>query len=153
MLIGDKAPDFSLSNSDEQNIILSNLLGKNVVIYFYHRDDTPGCTQEAKDFQFLMNEFDKISVVVLGISKDNTSTHYNFKRKYNLTFDLLSDINLDVSNSYGALVEKNMFGKKYMGVDRSTFIVDKCGIVSMIWNQVHVVGHVEEVLSFFTKYE
>ena len=143
--IGTSAPLFLL-NSDEGEISLADLKGKNVVLYFYPKDDTPGCTIEAQDFTKKIAEFEKLDCVVLGISKDSIKSHCNFINKYNLAFNLLSDTNGETCSAYGVMKEKSMFGKKYFGIDRSTFLIDKVGKIARIWNSVKVNGHVEEVL-------
>ncbi|MBQ4875434.1 MAG: thioredoxin-dependent thiol peroxidase [Rickettsiaceae bacterium H1] len=147
MIVVDKAPDFSLFSDNGEKISLSDLSGKNIILYFYPKDDTPGCTQEAKDFTILIDEFEKLSVTVIGISKDNINSHKNFKKKYNLRFTLLSDESAEAIKKYGSWVEKSMFGKKYMGIDRSTFLIDKDGVIIKIWRKVKVNGHAEKVLS------
>ena len=147
MIIGDKAPNFSLFSDSGEKISLSSLLGRNIILYFYPKDDTPGCTQEAQDFKSLINDFDELCVTILGISKDNINTHKNFKKKQNLPFILLSDESAEIIKKYDSWVEKNMFGKKYMGIDRSTFLIDKNRIIVKIWRKVKVKGHVKKVLS------
>lgn len=149
--IGQAAPLFS-SKSDEGEVIeLSELKGKNVVLYFYPKDDTPGCTIEAQDFSKRIKEFEKFDCVVLGVSKDNISSHCKFIEKYDLSFNLLADENGEVCQKYGVIKEKSMFGKKYMGIDRSTFLINKMGKISQIWRSVKVNGHVEEVLLALSK--
>ncbi len=143
--IGKSAPLFSLA-SDEGDISLSDLKGKNVVLYFYPKDDTPGCTIEAQDFTKKIKEFEKLDCVVLGISKDSIKSHCNFIEKYNLAFNLLADVSGETCANYDVIKEKSMFGKKYLGIDRSTFLINKVGKIVKIWNSVKVNGHVEEVL-------
>lgn len=143
--VGKAAPLFS-SNSDEGEIALAELKGKNVVLYFYPKDDTPGCTIEAQDFSKKIKEFEKLDCIVLGVSKDSVKSHCNFIEKYNLAFNLLSDTDGEICAKYGVIKEKSMFGKKYFGIDRSTFLIDKLGKIVRIWNSVKVNGHVEEVL-------
>ena len=143
--IGKTAPEFNLI-SDEGEIALSELKGQNVVLYFYPKDDTPGCTIEAQDFTKKIKEFEKLDCVVLGVSRDNIKSHCNFISKYNLAFNLLSDLDGEICKKYGVLKEKSMFGKKYIGIDRSTFLINKMGRIVQIWNSVKVNGHVEEVL-------
>ncbi len=147
---GKSAPLFSL-HSDEGEISLLDLKGKNVVLYFYPKDDTPGCTIEAQDFTKKIKEFEKLDCVVLGISKDSVKSHCNFINKYNLAFNLLSDTDGETCAKYGVIKEKSMFGKKYFGIDRSTFLIDKMGKIVKIWNSVKVNGHVEEVLAALSK--
>lgn len=143
--VGKTAPLFS-STSDEGEISLSELKGKNVVLYFYPKDNTPGCTIEAQDFSKRIKEFEKLDCVVLGVSKDSVKSHCNFIEKYNLAFNLLADTEGEICAKYGVLKEKSMFGKKYFGIDRSTFLIDKLGKIVRVWNSVKVNGHVEEVL-------
>ncbi|MBU6338556.1 MAG: thioredoxin-dependent thiol peroxidase [Rickettsiales bacterium] len=144
--VGKAAPLFSLL-SDEGEISLSDLKGKNVVLYFYPKDDTPGCTIEAQDFTKKNAEFEKLNCVILGISKDDVESHCKFINKYKLNFNLLADSDGEVCEKYGVIKEKSMFGKKYFGIDRSTFLIDKLGKISHIWRSVKVNGHVEEVLA------
>jgi peroxiredoxin Q/BCP len=148
--INNKAPLFSLE-SDEGVINLEDLKGKNVVLYFYPKDDTPGCTIEAQDFTKKIQEFEKLDCVVLGISKDNVESHCKFIKKYNLAFNLLSDETGEICQAYGVFKEKSMFGNKYMGIERSTFLIDKMGKIAQIWRKVSVNGHVEEVLKSLEK--
>ena len=150
--VGKAAPLFCLA-SDEGEISLSELKGKNVVLYFYPKDDTPGCTIEAQDFTKKAAEFEKQDCVILGISKDSVKSHCNFISKYNLAFNLLSDPQSETCEKYGVIKEKSMFGKKYMGIDRSTFLINKMGKIAKVWNSVKVNGHVEEVLEALAKIE
>ena len=144
--IGKSAPAFTLA-SDEGEISLSDLKGQNVVLYFYPKDDTPGCTIEAQYFTKKVKEFEKKNCVILGISKDSVKSHCNFIEKYKLGFNLLADVDGEVCKKYDVIKEKSMFGKKYMGIDRTTFLIDSFGKISQIWNNVKVNGHVEEVLA------
>ena len=146
MIEGNKAPDFSLFNDEAQKISLENLLSQNIVLYFYPKDDTPGCTQEAKDFATIVDELKSYSTVILGISKDNINSHLNFRKKYNLPFSLLADESTTMLQKYDVWKEKSMFGKKYMGIERSTFLIDKNGIIIKIWRKVKVIGHAAAVL-------
>lgn len=143
--VGELAPLFSLP-SDDGEASLSDFKGKNVVLYFYPKDDTPGCTIEAQDFTKAIGDFAKRDCVVFGVSKDSVTSHCNFISKYNLSFNLLSDSNGEVCEKYGVMKEKSMFGKKYFGIDRSTFLIDKVGRISKVWRSVKVNGHVSEVL-------
>ncbi|WP_342279098.1 thioredoxin-dependent thiol peroxidase [Candidatus Tisiphia endosymbiont of Myopa tessellatipennis] len=145
--IGDIAPNFTMPIGDNSKINLSDLTGKVVVLYFYPKDDTPGCTIEAGDFNKLKLEFEKMNAVIIGVSKDDLNSHDKFKKKYCLDFDLASDSNSDICEKYGVWVEKSMFGKKYMGVDRATFLIDKKGKIAYIWSKVQVAGHAEDVLN------
>ncbi|ABD45915.1 peroxiredoxin [Neorickettsia sennetsu] len=147
--VDDLAPSFYLPSSMGGMISLQDFLGKaGLVIYFYPKDDTPGCTQEAKDFKEHIAEFKELNVVVIGISKDNLRAHKNFSTRYDLPFHLLSDESTETIQKYGAWVEKSMFGKKYYGIERSTFVVDLNGKVRKLWRRVRVSGHVKEVLDF-----
>ncbi len=148
--VGKAAPLFSLA-SDEDEISLTDLKGKNVVLYFYPKDNTPGCTIEAQDFTKKIKEFEKLDCVVLGVSQDSIKSHCNFISKYDLAFNLLADTDGSVCEKYGVIKEKSMFGKKYFGIDRSTFLIDKMGKIVEIWNSVKVQGHVEEVLEALAK--
>lgn len=150
--VGKSAPLFSLE-SDEDEIALADLKGKNVVLYFYPKDDTPGCTIEAQDFTKKAAEFEKQDCIILGVSKDNIKSHCKFIEKYNLAFNLLSDPEGETCEKYGVIKEKSMFGKKYMGIERSTFLIDKLGKIAKIWQPVKVNGHVEEVLETLIKME
>ena len=144
--IGNPAPLFSLKSDEEVEIFLADLKGKNVVLYFYPKDDTPGCTIEAQDFSKKIKDFEKLDSVILGVSKDDLKSHCKFIEKYNLAFNLLIDDNCEVCKKYEVIKEKSMFGKKYLGIDRSTFLIDKTGKIARIWRSVKVNGHVEEVL-------
>lgn len=150
--ISKPAPTFVLE-SDEGEISLAELTGQNVVLYFYPKDDTPGCTIEAQDFTKRIKDFEKHNCVILGISKDNVQSHCKFVEKYNLAFNLLSDVEGEVCEKYSVIKEKSMFGKKYFGIDRSTFLIDKYGNIAHIWRSVKVNGHVEEVLKTLSKLE
>ncbi len=143
--IGDKAPDFAISATGEQKLNLSDLKGKFVILYFYPKDDTPGCTIEAKEFNSLKTEFDKLNSVILGVSKDDLTSHSKFKEKYCLEFDLISD-NSGICELYGVWGEKSMYGKKYMGINRSSFLINPAGKIAYIWAKVSVNEHAKEVL-------
>lgn len=139
---GDQAPDFTLGTATEgKNVTLSKLRGKKVVLYFYPKDNTPGCTKESCDFRDHIKQFSKAGAEVFGISKDSMTSHQKFKDKYSLPFDLLVDEDTSVCKAYGALGKKSMFGKTYMGIIRSTFVIDEKGIISAIWRKVKVPGH------------
>lgn len=144
--IGKKAHNCSLHVGREKVIELSNLKGNFVVLYFYPKDDTPGCTLEAQDFNKLKSAFDKLNAVIIGISKDKLDSHDKFKAKYCLELDLASDANANLCEQYGVWIEKSMFGKKYMGIDRATFLLDKDSVVRHIWRSVNAKGHAQEVL-------
>lgn len=151
MIIGDKAPGFSLLNDIADRVSLSSLLGNNIILYFYPRDDTPGCTQEAQDFKAITHELKSLSTIIIGISKDNINSHRNFKKKYDLPFHLLSDENAKTLKEYQVWVEKSMFGKKYMGIERSTFLLDKKGLIVQIWRKVKITNHAMLVLEAVKK--
>jgi len=150
--IGQMAPLFSLTSDEGVEISLSELKGKYVVIYFYPKDDTPGCTIEAQDFSKKNAEFEKLEAVVLGISKDNIASHCKFIDKYKLSISLLADENGEVCKLFDVIKEKSMFGKKYFGIDRSTFLIDKMGRIIDSWSSVKVKGHVDEVLKNLEKH-
>ena len=151
---GQKAPEFSLQATNGQTISLSDFLGnKAVVLYFYPRDNTPGCTKEACFFRDMQAEFDSIGAIILGVSTDSVVSHEKFAAKHNLLFPLLADEDKSVSTAYGVYKEKNMYGKKVMGIERTTFAIDKGGVVRKIWPKVKVEGHVDEVLEFVRELE
>jgi len=145
--VGQKAPAFRLPSVDGGTISLSQFKGsKNVVLYFYPRDDTPGCTTEACGFRDDISRFDRRDTVVLGVSADSLESHRKFADKFSLPFPLLADEKHEVSEKYGVWVEKNMYGKKSMGIQRATFLIDKSGKVAAVWPKVKVDGHVDAVL-------
>lgn len=152
-LIGKEAPDFSLPTDGSGEISLADLKGKNVVLYFYPKDDTPGCTTEAKDFRDSLAEFEAANTVILGVSKDSVARHDKFKNKYELNFPLVSDEECKLCEAYGVWKEKSMYGKKYMGIERSTFLIDKEGVVRQEWRKVSVTKHAEKVLEEVQKLE
>ncbi len=143
--VGDKAPEFCLPNQDDIEICLRDLKGKWVVLYFYPKDLTPGCTTEACDFTNELDEFEKLDAIVLGVSADSTKKHRSFIEKKNLKITLLSDEDHKVIEAFGAWQLKKMYGKEFMGIVRSTFIIDPEGIVQALWPKVKVKGHVLEV--------
>ncbi len=145
--IGDIAPNFDMHTNGDGKASLAKLAEKNVVLYFYPKDDTPGCTIEAKDFRDNIKEFEKAGAVIIGVSKDSVKSHDKFQEKYCLPFPLASDENGEVCEAYGTWVEKSMYGKKYMGIQRDTFLIDGKGIIRQIWRKVKVDGHVTEVLA------
>lgn len=147
LTIGDKAPDFTLLDENENSITLSKLRGKKVVLYFYPKDNTPGCTKEACDFRDAFSQFKKLGAEVFGISKDSAKAHTKFIEKYSLPFSLLVDNNADVCEAYGVINKKSLFGKTFLGIQRSTFLIDENGIIRAIWRKVKVPGHVEQVLN------
>jgi peroxiredoxin Q/BCP len=144
--IGKPAPDFTLPTDGGGRIRLKDQRGKKVVLYFYPKDDTSGCTAEACGFRDRMPELARHGIAVIGVSRDSVASHDKFKSKYGLPFALASDLDGKVSEAYGTWVEKSMYGRKYMGVDRATFLIDEKGVVRNVWRKVKVPGHVEEVL-------
>jgi peroxiredoxin Q/BCP len=147
LTIGDKAPNFKLKNDLDAEVSLKDFKGKNVVLYFYPKDDTPGCTKEACDFRDNLKVFDKKDTVIIGVSPDKVDSHVKFKKKYGLPFQLLSDPEKTMLEAYGVWKEKSMYGRKYMGVERTTFVIDQNGKISKIFPKVSVTGHIEEVLA------
>lgn len=146
--IGDKAPDFTLpTDIENKTITLSELKGKKVVLYFYPKDSTPGCTKEACDFRDHFAAFKQAGAEVFGISKDNSKSHTKFKEKYALPFTLLVDANGDVCQAYGVINKKSLFGNTFLGIQRSTFLINEEGVIAGIWRKVKVPGHVEQVLN------
>lgn len=145
LTIGDTAPDFTLPTDGNGEITLSSLQGQKVVIFFYPRDDTPGCTKESCAFSEALPAFGTLNTQIIGISKDSIKKHDKFKGKYNLQFPLASDENGTTCEDYGVWKEKNMYGKKYMGIERSTFLIDENGKITAIWRKVKVAEHVETV--------
>lgn len=144
---GIKAPAFSLNADDGKTYSLKDFKGKTVILYFYPKDNTSGCTAEACDFRDNIKIFAKKNAVILGISKDSIKSHQNFKKKYSLPFALLSDENIEILEKYGVWKEKSMYGRKYMGIERSTFIIDEKGKIKKIYRNVKVKGHIEELLN------
>ena len=144
--VGNKAPAFKMKTDGDEFVALKALKGKKVILYFYPKDDTPGCTKEACGFRDNLPNFKKVKAVIIGISKDSTKSHDKFKAKYGLPFTLASDEDGKVSEAYGVWKEKNMYGRKYMGIERSTFLIDEQGKLQAEWRKVKVPGHVEEVL-------
>lgn len=145
--VGDKAPDFTLPADGGGKVSLAALKGKQVVLYFYPKDDTSGCTAEACAFRDSLPDFSKVKAEIIGISRDSVASHDKFKRKYKLPFPLASDEDGKVCQAYGVWVEKSMYGKKYMGIERATFLIDAKGVVRKVWRKVKVDGHADEVLA------
>ena len=143
---GDAAPDFIMATDGDGSVSLTKLKGKNAALYFYPKDDTPGCTVEAKEFRDRMAEFKKHNTVIIGVSKDSVKSHDKFKEKFCLPFILASDEDGSVCNAYGVWVEKSMYGKKYMGIERATFLIDAKGKIAQLWRKVKPEGHAAEVL-------
>ncbi len=146
LIPGKPAPAFSLPATGNGEISLDSLKGRKVVLYFYPKDDTSGCTLEAKDFQAMRQEFAAADTEVIGVSPDSLKSHDKFRAKYDLEFPLASDEGKSMLQAYGVWVEKSMYGRKYMGVERTTVLIDRDGAVARVWNKVKVPGHVEEVL-------
>ena len=145
--VGDMAPDFTLPADGGGRVSLKALKGKPVVLYFYPKDDTPGCTAEACAFRDQLSDFAKVKAAVVGISRDSVASHDKFKKKFKLPFPLASDEDGKVCQAYGVWVEKSMYGKKYMGIERSTFLIDGKGVVRNVWRKVKVDGHADAVLA------
>ncbi|MGH6891616.1 MAG: thioredoxin-dependent thiol peroxidase [Dongiaceae bacterium] len=144
--VGDKAPAFSMKTDGGGKVSLAQLKGQNVVLYFYPKDDTSGCTAEACGFRDNLPKFGKIDAAVVGVSRDSAESHDKFKKKHKLNFTLGADETGKVTDDYGVWIEKSMYGGKYMGIERATFLVDGKGIIRGIWHKVKVPGHVDDVL-------
>lgn len=142
---GAAAPEFDLETADGR-VRSADLRGRTVVLYFYPKDDTSGCTKEAQDFTALAGEFEAAGATVIGVSKDSVASHRKFAGKYDLTVTLASDPEGEVVERFGSWVEKSMYGRKYMGIDRSTFLIDGEGVVRRVWRKVKITGHAAEVL-------
>ena len=143
---GDKAPNFNLPVNGGGKLALKDLKGKTVVMYFYPKDMTPGCTTEAQDFRDRIKALEKAGAVVVGVSKDSVKRHDNFVEKQNLPYKLISDEDGTLCEDFGVWVEKNMYGRKYMGIQRATFVIDGKGVIRHVWPKVKVKGHADEVL-------
>jgi peroxiredoxin Q/BCP len=144
--VGDKAPSFTLPADGGGKVSLKDLKGKTVVLYFYPKDDTSGCTAEACAFRDALPDFSKVKAEIIGISRDPVKSHDKFKAKYDLPFPLASDEDGELCEAYGTWVEKSMYGRKYMGIERSTFLIDGKGVIRNVWRKVKVPGHADEVL-------
>ena len=144
--VGDKAPDFSLPADNGGTVSLKALKGKTVVLYFYPKDDTPGCTAEACAFRDALPDFSKVKATIVGISRDSVASHDKFKTKFALPFPLASDTDGKVCEAYGVWVEKSMYRRTYMGIERATFLIDGKGLIRNAWRKVKVDGHAEDVL-------
>ena len=151
LTVGDKAPEFSLPDETGKSVSLTGFKGKQVVLYFYPKDDTPGCTKEACGFRDSISPILKTGSVILGVSLDGRESHRKFIAKHQLPFSLLSDEDAKVSRAYGVYKEKNMYGKKYWGIERSTFVLDRAGSITAIYRKVKVDGHIEEVTAVLKK--
>jgi peroxiredoxin Q/BCP len=145
--VGKPAPDFTMPTDGGGTLSLGDLRGKKVVLYFYPKDDTPGCTKEACGFRDMLPDFSAVDAEIVGVSKDSVAKHDKFKAKHELPFTLASDEDGSVCEAYGTWVEKSMYGKKYMGIDRATFLIDADGVLQAEWRKVKVPGHVEDVLA------
>jgi len=145
--LNKKVRNFKLAATGEQNITLTSLKGKNIVLYFYPKDSTPGCTQEGLDFQAGLTKFKRQNTVILGVSRDSLRSHENFKSKQKFKFDLLSDEDESLCKQFDVIKMKNMYGKKVRGIERSTFLIDSAGKLREEWRKVKVSGHVDEVLA------
>ena len=145
--IGDLAPNFTLPTDNNGEVTLSELKGHKVILYFYPKDDTPGCTTESCDFRDNLKMLEKSGAKIIGISKCSVAKHDKFKQKHDLNFPLASDENGNVCEVYGTWVEKNMYGKKYMGIERSTFLIDENGKIENVWRKVKVKSHVDDVIA------
>jgi len=145
--VGKKVPAFKLPATGEQTISLSSLKGQNIVLYFYPRDSTPGCTTEGQDFRDSIAKFKRQNCVILGVSRDSLASHEKFKEKQKFPFDLLSDTEEKLCNLFDVIKLKNMYGKKHLGIERSTFIINDKGVLKQEWRKVKVKGHVDEVLA------
>lgn len=149
LTIGEKAPEFTLPATGGKTISLTDFTGdKVVVLYFYPRDETPGCTREACYFRDLQSEFEKVGAVILGVSVDKMDSHEYFAGQHNLSFPLLSDVEKTVVNDYGVWTIKNNYGKNHLGIERTTFVIDKEGVIRKIWPKARVEGHADQVLEF-----
>ncbi len=147
VVVGDRAPEFGLSADDGRRLSLKDFHGKKVVLYFYPKDDTPGCTKEACSFRDNLARVTSKGAVVLGVSRDDSQSHVKFKDKYHLNFPLLSDDDGRVTEAYGVWKKKNLYGREYFGIERTTFLIDEDGRVAKIWPRVKVEGHTDEVLA------
>ena len=145
--VGKKVPAFKLPATGEQTISLSSLKGKNIVLYFYPKDNTPGCTTEGQNFRDSIAKFKRQNCMILGVSRDTVRTHENFKSKQKFPFELLSDTDEELCNLFDVIKMKNMYGKKHLGIERSTFIINDKGVLKQEWRKVKVKDHVDEVLA------
>lgn len=145
--IGDKIKQIAIPATGDQKLGIKDFAGRNLVIYFYPKDDTPGCTTESQGFRDHLKAFEKANTAIVGVSRDDMKSHDKFRNKYDLPFDLLADTEEKLCNYFEVIKEKNMYGKKYMGIERSTFLIDAKGVLQQEWRKVRVPGHVEEVLT------
>lgn len=149
--IGDKVPDIRLPSSSGKDVSLTDYKGKKIVLYFYPKDDTPGCTTEACEFRDAIKSYEGLNTVIIGVSKDSLKSHDKFMAKYNLPFELLSDEDLKLMELFGVWKEKTMYGKTFLGVNRSTFLIDEKGVIVKAWRNVKVSSHVADVLDEIKK--
>ena len=144
---GEAAPTFTAPQDGGDPVSLGDLIGKTVVLYFYPKDDTPGCTKEAIEFSGLLDQFDAANAVIIGVSRDPVAKHEKFRNKHSLKVVLISDEEGEITENYGVWVEKSMYGRKYMGIERTTFLIDSEGKIARIWHKVKVPNHAAEVLA------
>jgi peroxiredoxin Q/BCP len=142
----DPVPDVPLTGPDGEQVRLGDFKGQKLVVYFYPKDDTSGCTREAQDFTALADEFEAVGAWVIGVSRDSAKSHGKFRDKYDLKVRLLTDADGSVCEAFGTWTEKSMYGRKYMGIERATFLIDRDGLVNRVWRKVKVPGHADEVL-------
>ena len=145
--VGDKLKHIAIAATGSQTLGIEDFAGRNLVIYFYPKDDTPGCTTESQGFRDHINTFGKANTAIIGVSRDDLKSHDRFRNKYDLPFDLLADTDEQLCQYFDVIKEKNMYGKKYLGIERSTFLIDAQGTLRRQWRKVKVPGHVEEVLA------
>ncbi|CAN1557234.1 Bcp Peroxiredoxin [Rhabdaerophilaceae bacterium] len=146
LAVGTAAPPFALPGDGGKNISLADYAGKTLVLYFYPKDDTSGCTKEANEFNALRDDFAACNADILGVSADSVASHVKFKKKYDLGFALASDEEKAMLQAYGVWVEKSMYGRKYMGIERTTYLIDRAGKIARVWEKVKVPGHAEDAL-------
>jgi peroxiredoxin Q/BCP len=151
-MINEQAPSFTLDGSDGNKVSLEDMKGKWVVLYFYPKDDTPGCTIEARDFSSKKDQFESLNCEILGVSQDTIEKHCKFIDKYKLKIKLLTDSDGEVCKKYGVLVEKNMYGKKYIGIERTTFLLNPDSVIVKVWNKVKAEDHADEVANYLKRY-
>ena len=147
LTVGDQAPNFTMATDAGGEVSLVGFRDKNVILYFYPKDDTPGCTKEACGFRDAVPDFSDLNAEIIGVSKDSVAKHNKFKAKYELPFTLGADVDGSVCEAYNTWVEKSLYGRKYMGIERATFLIDRAGVLRGIWRKVKVKGHVEAVLA------
>lgn len=145
--VNDTAPDFNAAATGDQTLRLADYAGRTLVLYFYPRDNTPGCTQEGEAFRDLYSKFQSAGADVVGVSRDSLRKHDNFRKKHEFPFHLISDADESMCHNYGVLKEKNMYGRVHIGIERSTFLIDGDGVIRQIWRAVKVCGHAQEVLA------